>query len=299
MIEIDKKENRSNYIFDVTEKDFIEKVIEASSNKLIIVDFWAPWCEPCKQLGPILENVVSKCNNKVALAKINIDENQQIATQLRIQSIPAVFAFKNKKIASAFQGVIPENQIIEFIEKILGEKLEKDNSDFFIEINKLLNEQSFKEALELLESFIFENSNDKRGIKHYLECLLGLSKFEEAKSFISSLSDEIQKTTEVKSIIAQIGLKENAIKGPSLSKIESKYEKNPKNLNLVIELSEKYFTSNMLEKSFELLLDQYSQNNEKNKEKIKKILLKYFDALGDENENTKYYRKKFSSIMFA
>ena len=117
-------------IIEVEESNFNEQIIEASDKNLILVDFWAPWCGPCKQLTPLLEKVINKSNGKVILAKINIDENQQIATQLRIQSIPAVFAFKNKQIVNAFQGVIPEKQIIEFVEKALGEKLEEDFSEF-------------------------------------------------------------------------------------------------------------------------------------------------------------------------
>ena len=93
-----------NNIIDVNEIDFETKVLEESANKLVVVDFWAPWCGPCKQLTPILEKVISSSPDKVILAKINIDENQQIASQLRIQSIPAVFAFKDKQVVNAFQG---------------------------------------------------------------------------------------------------------------------------------------------------------------------------------------------------
>ena len=126
--------NQENNIINVDEANFNEKIIEASDHKLIIVDFWAPWCGPCKQLTPILEKIVNKSEGKVLLAKVNIDENQQVAGQLRIQSIPAVFAFKNKQIVNAFQGVIPEKKIIEFIEKALGEKLEEDFTEFFEDI---------------------------------------------------------------------------------------------------------------------------------------------------------------------
>ena len=107
--------NENNNIIDVNENDFNDLVIEASVNKLIVVDFWAPWCGPCKQLTPTLEKIINNSQNKVTLAKINIDENQQIAAQLRIQSIPTVYAFKDKQIVNAFQGVIPEKQIIEFL----------------------------------------------------------------------------------------------------------------------------------------------------------------------------------------
>ena len=106
--------NDAKNIIDVDESSFNEQIIEVSENKLVIVDFWAPWCGPCKQLTPLLEKVVKKAEDKVLLAKVNIDDNQQIAAQLRIQSIPSVFAFKNKQIVNAFQGVLPEKQIIEF-----------------------------------------------------------------------------------------------------------------------------------------------------------------------------------------
>ena len=96
-----------NNITDVNEADFDDQVVEASTSKLIVVDFWAPWCGPCKQLTPSLEKVVRGSSDKVSLVKINIDDNQQIAAQLRIQSIPTVYAFKNKEIVNAFQGVIP------------------------------------------------------------------------------------------------------------------------------------------------------------------------------------------------
>jgi len=291
--------NIKNYIFDITEDDFVEKVIENSNNKVIVVDFWAPWCGPCKQLTPVLEKVINKCGGKVLLAKINIDENQQIATQLRIQSIPAVLAFKNKQIANAFQGVIPEKKIVEFIETVLGEKVEKDNSVFYSEIKKLVESGNYEEAKQSLEEFLGEYSQDIKAINMYLNCLIELSRFQEVKDFISALSEELSNTNEIKSVIANLAIKENYNKGPTIEEIKIKYKNDPKNLNTIIELSEKYFAHNMIKDSFELLLEQYPKNNQKNKEKIKKVLLKYFNALGNEDESTKYYRKKFSSIVFV
>ena len=125
-------------ILEINEADFEEKVLKDSSSLLILVDFWAPWCGPCKQLTPLLEKVVNNSNGKVKLVKINIDENQQIAAQLRIQSIPTVFAFKDKQIVNAFQGVLSEKQVVDFLEKCLGSKINEDFETFYEEMNKKL-----------------------------------------------------------------------------------------------------------------------------------------------------------------
>ena len=290
-------DNKNDYIFDIDEHSFQQKIIEASINRVILVDFWAPWCGPCKQLSPILENIINDCEGRVYLAKINIDENQKIAAQLRIQSIPAVYAFKNKQLADAFQGVLPQKKIIEFIEKVLGESIKKDNSAFYDGIKELISNKQLTQAESLLEEFISENSKDIIAISLYLNCMIKSSKFQETNDFISALSKEILDTHKIKSVIANLQIKENSSKGPSLNEIKNIYEKNPKNLDNALILSEKYFVNQMTKNALELLLELYKSH--KDKDKIKKTLIKYFEALGDSNEHTKHYRKKFSSIMFV
>ena len=290
-------DNKNDYIFDIDEHSFQQKIIEASINRVILVDFWAPWCGPCKQLSPILENIINDCEGRVYLAKINIDENQKRAAQLRIQSTPAVYAFKNKQLADAFQGVLPQKKIIEFIEKVLGESIKKDNSAFYDGIKELISNKQLTQAESLLEEFISENSKDIIAISLYLNCMIESSKFQETNDFISALSKEILDTHKIKSVIANLQIKENSSKGPSLNEIKNIYEKNPKNLDNALILSEKYFVNQMTKNALELLLELYKSH--KDKDKIKKTLIKYFEALGDSNEHTKHYRKKFSSIMFV
>ena len=284
-----------NNIIDVSEADFNDKVIEASNDKLIVVDFWAPWCGPCKQLTPVLEKIIKNASDKVSLVKINIDENQQIAGQLRIQSISTVFAFKNKQIVNAFQGVIPEKQIIEFIEKCLDSKLNNDFTEFYQTIENLMSESKYEESKDLLLDFISNNSQEILAIKFYLECLIELKHFKEVDSFIESLEKEVQNKDEIKKIIKKVEIIKNNLDGPTVEELIKKIEKQPKDINLILELANKYFSIQKYEDSMELLLSNYP----KNKAIIKEKMVEYFNVLGDTNEYTVSYRKKLSQIMFS
>ena len=286
---------KKNNIIDVNEADFETKVLEESSNRLVVVDFWAPWCGPCKQLTPILEKVISSSPDKIVLAKINIDENQQIAAQLRIQSIPAVFAFKDKQPVNAFQGVVPETEIVKFLEKSLGEKLVNNFDEFYDQIKILFDEKKFLEAKDLLETFIAENAQETNGICMYLESLIGLNEIILAEDFLNSLSDEIVKIEKVKKIKDRVSLILNANKGPSLEKLSKDLDDTPNNLDILFKITDTHFANNNFDSCFDILLNYYP----KNKEKIKTKMLKYFDVLGFDHKSTILYRKKLSSIMFS
>ncbi|MDB0003056.1 thioredoxin [Alphaproteobacteria bacterium] len=286
---------QNNNIIDVNEAEFETKVLEESSNRLVVVDFWAPWCGPCKQLTPILEKVISSSPDKVVLARINIDENQQIAAQLRIQSIPAVFAFKDKQPINAFQGVIPETEVIKFLEKSLGEKLANNFDDFYDQIKILFDENKFIEAKDLLENFIAENTEEIDGICMYLESLLGLNEISQAEDFVNSLSNELVKSKKVKKIKDRILLIKNTDKGPSLEKLKEDLERAPDNIDIVFKITDLHFANSNFDSCFDVLLNYYPTN----KEKIKTKILGYFDTLGFDHKSTILYRKKLSSIMFS
>tara|TARA_B100000963_G_C22552598_1_gene637483 strand:+ start:369 stop:1235 length:867 start_codon:yes stop_codon:yes gene_type:complete len=282
-------------IIDVNESEFNDKVIEASENKLIVVDFWAPWCGPCKQLTPILEKIISKSGNSVTLVKINIDDNQQIAAQLRIQSIPAVYAFKDKQIVNAFQGVIPENQIIEFIEKCLGSKINEDFTEFYDDVKNAMAENRFEETKNTLLEFISKNSGEIKGICFYLECLVELKQFEEVDVFISSLEKDVTDKDEIKQVLKKMEIIKNNSTGPDINELISKVKNDPTNIDLILELSDKYFSKKEYEHAMDLLLKNYI----KNKDKVKNKMVEFFDILGNTDQITVKYRKKLSQIMFS
>jgi len=287
--------NEISNILDVNESEFNDKVIEASSDKLIIVDFWAPWCGPCKQLTPILENVAKKSVDKITLIKINIDENQQIAAQLRIQSIPTVYAFKDKQIVNAFQGVIPEKQVIEFIEKSLGSELNADLTEFYELVKKNISENKFEETKDILLDFISKNPAEVDAINLYLECLIELKQFEEAESFIESLEEDIQKNDGIKQSIKKIKIVKDNLNGPNIEELLLKLEKKPTDIDLILEVADKYFSIQEYDDCMELLLKNYP----KNKNKVKEKMVEFFEVLGNSNEFTINYRKKLSQIMFS
>ena len=282
-------------IIDVTETEFNDQVIEASENKLIVVDFWAPWCGPCKQLTPILEKIISKSGDKITLVKINIDENQQIAAQLRIQSIPTVYAFKDKQIVNAFQGVIPEGQIIEFIEKCLGSKINEDFTEFYNEIESAMAENKFEETKDTLLEFISKNSDEIKGICFYLECLIELKQFEEVEVFISSLEKDVQEKDEVKQVLKKMEIVKNNSSGPNINELLGKLENEPNNIDLILEISDKYFSMKEYENGMDLLLKNYP----KNKDSIKNKMVEFFAVLGNTDQVTIQYRKKLSQLMFS
>ena len=287
--------NETSNILDVNESEFNDKVIEASSDKLIIVDFWAPWCGPCKQLTPILENVAKKSVDKITLIKINIDENQQIAAQLRIQSIPTVYAFKDKQIVNAFQGVIPEKQVIEFIEKSLGSELNADLTEFYELVKKNISENKFEETKDILLDFISKNPAEVDAINLYLECLIELKQFEEAESFIESLEEDIQENDGIKQSIKKIKIVKDNLNGPNIEELLLRLEKKPTDIDLILEVADKYFSIQEYDDCMELLLKNYP----KNKNKIKEKMVEFFEVLGNSNEFTINYRKKLSQIMFS
>ena len=282
-------------IIDVTEAEFNDQVIEASETKLIVVDFWAPWCGPCKQLTPILEKIISKSGDKITLVKINIDENQQIAAQLRIQSIPTVYAFKDKQIVNAFQGVIPEGQIIEFIEKCLGSKINEDFTEFYNEIESAMAENKFEETKDTLLEFISKNSDEIKGICFYLECLIELKQFEEVEMFIGSLEKDLQNKDEVKQVLKKMEIVKNNSSGPNINELLDNLESEPDNIDLILEISDKYFSKKEYENGMDLLLKNYP----KNKDRIKNKMVEFFGVLGNTDQVTIQYRKKLSQLMFS
>ena len=241
-----------------------------------------------------MEKVAKEYVDEFELIKINIDENNEIASQLRIQSIPTVYAFKDKKIINAFQGVISEKDFIDFIEKVTGKKLKEDITGFCNDIKKLIADKKLDEAKNKLLTFFSEKKASPIVVSLYLECLLALRQFDEIDDFISSLDEETRFDKEIEKITKKINIVKESKNSDSLDVLVNKFNENPTNTDVLLEICEAYFSDEEYEKAFSLLLDNYY----KNKDIVKKKLLEFFEALGNDHDATKTYRKKLSSLLF-
>ena len=287
-------------IVDVNSNNFMQEVIEFSSKQPVVVQFWAPWCGPCKQLAPLLEKVVNETGN-VKLAKINIDENQEIAAQMRVQSVPTVYGIVDGKPVDGFAGAQPESELRKFIKKLIENTPGKvDISPLLVEANKNINEKKYEEALNIFNEVLNIKPDSVEAISGLIKTNVFLKNFDLAKEIINSLEKDLLEDKIIKEAIVSLELSEKANSNAGdLNSLKDEYEKNKKNLDNVYKLALALYAEDKMQDSMELLIESIKIDKTWNDGAAQKQLLEMFSALGFDNSDVVKYRKKLSSILFS
>ena len=295
--------NGNSVIIEVITESFMTDVIEQSKETPVIVDFWAPWCEPCKQLTPIIEKIIKEKNGKVILAKMNIDESPEVAQQLKIQSIPAVMAFSDGQPVDGFIGVQSEKNINEFVNKISSLKNSSTIEENISAGKKYMNEDDIETAT-LVFSEILKIEPDNISAKSLLaRCLIKSDQLDDAEKIIDSLPVDAENNQDYISARSELEIFKNAKNNPISDKEEEELrnniDKEPENYQLKLDLSKILMAKGENEEAINQLLRIIEVNPKWNDGEARKQLIEIFNILGNENILVTEGRKKLSSMLFS
>ena len=285
---------------DVTTATFMTEVVDASFDQPVIVDFWAPWCGPCKQLGPILEKAVTAANGAVRMVKLNIDDNPEVAQQMRIQSIPAVYAFKDGRPVDAFVGAVPESQVKQFIQRLGGPSGPSPVEEAMAMAKEALQTGDVDSAGGIFSQVLQREPDNIDALAGLARVLIAKQEYAAAREVLSGVPKEQLNHAEIAAAHSALELAEQANKAMGeADQYRARLTKDANDHEARFELATALFGAGDREAGIDELLTLYRKDRNWNEEAARKQLVKFFEVMGPTDPLTLSSRRKLSSLMFS
>jgi len=289
-------------IKDGSEQSFMQDVIETSQSVPVIVDFWAPWCGPCKTLGPALEAAVTAAQGAVQMVKLNVDENQAIAGQLQIQSIPTVYAFWQGKPVDGFQGAVPGSEIQAFVDRVsaMGNGAPDGGlADALSAAQEMLADGDIEDAAQTFAAILEEEPSTVGAYAGLAQCYLAQGDLEQVEATLNGAPAEISKAPELEALYAQLELAKQAAGAGPLGELQAGVEAEGDNHQARLDLAIALHAAGDAQAAVDHLLELFRRDREWNDAAAKTLLFTIFDALPANDPVVLNGRRKLSSLIFA
>ncbi len=289
----------SDLVKETSTANFKQDVLEASKQALVLVDFWADWCGPCKQLAPVLEKVVRSYAGKLRLVKLNVDQHPSIPGQLRIQSLPTVYAFRDGRPLDGFMGLQPESAIKEFIDRLLGEEGAADVKVALEAADQALEAGDLQGAAEVYATILQQDQQNVHAIAGLARCYLQSGDVERAEQTIALVPPNQKGAGVIVSVEAAIELAKRAGSAVDSAALEAKVEKDPSDHQARIDAALAAAAQGDKERAVTHLLNSIGRDRNWSEQAARKELVKLFDAWGPKDPQTIEGRRRLSSLLFS